>query len=112
MLLRSEPVLPGEGVVITHGSGSRQFPVPSADVWNERLRSANGHLLQSWEWGDFKLKHGWSPARILVESGDGFAMAQVLYRYRFGLSVGYIPRGPVFDGDPHRLWPLLRDEID
>lgn len=39
-------------------------------------------------------------------------MAQVLYRFKFGVSVGYVPRGPAFEGNPRRLWPLLRDEID
>lgn len=38
-------------------------------------------------------------------------MAQVLYRSRFGVSVGYIPRGPVFSGDRDVLWPLLLEEL-
>jgi lipid II:glycine glycyltransferase (peptidoglycan interpeptide bridge formation enzyme) len=80
--------------------------------WNERLAALHGHLLQSWEWGDFKQRHGWTPHRILVEVDHGVAMAQVLYRSRAPVSVGYIPRGPAFEGDPARLWPLLRHEID
>jgi lipid II:glycine glycyltransferase (peptidoglycan interpeptide bridge formation enzyme) len=80
--------------------------------WNDRLAALDGHLLQSWAWGDFKQRHGWTPQRILVESEHGIAMAQVLYRTRGPVSVGYIPRGPVFDGEPTHLWPLLRREID
>ncbi len=69
-------------------------------------------MLQSWEWGEFKQKHGWSPDRIRVEGPDGIGMAQVLYRTKGPVSIGYIPRGPVFSGDVRAVWPLLRAEID
>ncbi|HYI25910.1 MAG TPA: peptidoglycan bridge formation glycyltransferase FemA/FemB family protein [Thermomicrobiales bacterium] len=81
-------------------------------AWNDRLAALDGHHLQSWEWGDFKRSHGWTPERILVEAPAGAAMAQVLYRHQAGLSLGYVPRGPVFEGDPNALWPMLRSEID
>jgi lipid II:glycine glycyltransferase (peptidoglycan interpeptide bridge formation enzyme) len=68
-------------------------------------------LLQSWRWGDFKLQHGWTPHRIRIDDPAGTAMAQVLYRSRMGASVGYIPRGPVMDGDQNVLWKLLLEEL-
>lgn len=84
----------------------------AAVAWNERLAGLDGHLLQSWQWGDFKSQHGWSPERILIEDSAGTAMAQVLYRSQGGASVGYTPRGPVLNGNPEVLWNLLLDEID
>lgn len=26
-----------------------------------------GHILQSWEWGEFKALHGWRPMRVVLE---------------------------------------------
>lgn len=86
--------------------------LPAADLWDERLKSLNGHLLQSWRWGAFKERHGWQAERILIEDTAGTAMAQVLYRSRMGMSIGYIPRGPAMAGNPEVLWNLLIDHID
>jgi lipid II:glycine glycyltransferase (peptidoglycan interpeptide bridge formation enzyme) len=69
-------------------------------------------MLQSWRWGDFKHRHGWEPERVLVESEHGTAMAQVLFRAKGPVSLGYIPRGPVLAGDAEALWPELWRAID
>lgn len=84
----------------------------AAADWNARLATAGGHLLQSWQWGAFKLAHGWSPDRISVENEHGHAMAQILYRRRGPVTLGYVPRGPAISGDVEILWPLLRQRID
>lgn len=86
-------------------------PTP-AEAWDNRLRQEGGHLLQSWRWGEFKHQHGWTPHRILVETGEGSAYAQVLYRSRGPASIGYIPRGPLISGAAQPLWNALREEID
>lgn len=83
-----------------------------AETWDNQVRLAGGHLLQSWKWGVFKQRHGWYPERLLVESPAGSIMAQVLYRPRGPVSIGYVPRGPVIAGDPTQLWPELRSRID
>jgi lipid II:glycine glycyltransferase (peptidoglycan interpeptide bridge formation enzyme) len=88
-----------------------RHPISSGSGWNERLAKAGGHLLQSWEWGEFKQRHGWTPHRILVEGEHGTAMAQVLYRARGPVSMGYIPRGPVVQGEAQLLWPDLLAEL-
>jgi lipid II:glycine glycyltransferase (peptidoglycan interpeptide bridge formation enzyme) len=49
---------------------------------------------------------------VLVENADGTAMAQVLFRAKGPLSVGYIPRGPVLAGDTGALWRALWLAID
>ena len=59
-----------------------------------------GHLLQSWMWGELKGEFGWRPIRLAVVGASGaVAGAQVLVRRFAGLSVCYVPRGPMFSGD-------------
>ena len=38
---------------------------------------------------------GWEVERIAVACDGGFALAQVLFRKKAGMSIGYIPRGPL-----------------
>lgn len=83
-----------------------------AEAWNQRLREHGGHLLQSWTWGEFKQRHGWTPERILLDGPHGVAMAQVLFRHKGPLSLGYIPRGPVLSGNTSQLWTELWRLID
>lgn len=83
-----------------------------AAQWDGLLREHGGHLLQAWAWGDFKHRYGWLPERALVQNGDGVAMAQVLFRHRGPVSVGYVPRGPILAGNAEVLWPELMTAID
>jgi lipid II:glycine glycyltransferase (peptidoglycan interpeptide bridge formation enzyme) len=76
--------------------------------WDAAVRSCGGHLLQSWRWGAFKNRFGWDVERIAVPGKERAALAQVLFRTRAGMSIGYIPRGPVWpEEDPdvvRELW--------
>ncbi|HRV94832.1 MAG TPA: peptidoglycan bridge formation glycyltransferase FemA/FemB family protein [Anaerolineae bacterium] len=66
----------------------------TAPQWAAQLADRQGHLLQSWPWGEFKSHFGWTPYRIQV---DG-AAAQVLFRrLPLGFTVAYIPKGPLLD---------------
>lgn len=47
-----------------------------------------------------------------MQTPDGLAMAQVLFRQRGPLSIGYVPRGPLFAGNESALWPELRRQLD
>ena len=80
----------------------------AAVAWDAVISAGGGRLLQSWHWGAFKAQFGWDVERIAVASGNAAAAAQVLFRRRAGVCVGYIPRGPVVpEGDPElagRLW--------
>jgi peptidoglycan pentaglycine glycine transferase (the first glycine) len=67
--------------------------------WDEAVQSCGGHLLQSWRWGAFKSRFGWDVERIAVPRNGQTALAQVLFRTKAGVSVGYIPRGPVWPAD-------------
>lgn len=83
-------------------------------VWDEAVRSCGGHLLQSWRWGSFKQQFGWDVERIAVPGSGGAALAQVLFRTKGGMSIGYIPRGPVWSAEDieavGELWSRV-DEI-
>jgi len=64
--------------------------------WAETLTARQAHLLQSWAWGELKTRFGWRAWRIQIEE----AMAQVLFRrLPLGLSIAYIPKGPVVEWD-------------
>lgn len=80
------------------------------ESWNSHLERLDGHLLQSWQWGALKEMYGWSVERIAWPSeSEPRAMAQVLFRSRGPVSIGYIPRGPAFlEGDSEALIELLK----
>jgi lipid II:glycine glycyltransferase (peptidoglycan interpeptide bridge formation enzyme) len=70
-------------------------PVDDAGTWDAAVAAANGHLLQTWGWGELKGRFGWSPRRLAVEDGGCLiAGAQVLYRSLGPLQLAYVPRGP------------------
>jgi peptidoglycan pentaglycine glycine transferase (the first glycine) len=75
--------------------------VRSSAEWNAALASIpNAHVLQSWEWGELKVKVGWTPSRLLyVQDSKPVAAAQILRRplplTPFG--VIYVPKGPALD---------------
>ncbi|HEY8291481.1 MAG TPA: peptidoglycan bridge formation glycyltransferase FemA/FemB family protein [Thermomicrobiales bacterium] len=58
-----------------------------------RADAAWASVLQGWAWGAFKERHGWRVAR---EASSGFAV-QVLLKRKFGVTIGYVPRGPAVD---------------
>jgi peptidoglycan pentaglycine glycine transferase (the first glycine) len=67
----------------------------SESEWDAAVLAGNGHFLQSWRWGEFKSRFGWGIERVSVADNTGAALAQILFRSRGPISVGYIPRGPV-----------------
>jgi peptidoglycan pentaglycine glycine transferase (the first glycine) len=80
--------------------------------WNEAVAGLPcSHVLQSFEWGEFKAKYGWKPTRLLFEEGSQVrAVASVLCRQlpRFPLRVMYVPKGPLLDyGDSQLLGRVL-----
>jgi peptidoglycan pentaglycine glycine transferase (the first glycine) len=83
----------------------------NAAAWNEAILASDGHLLQSWRWGSLKSQFGWETERLAASSEGGLALAQVLFRRKAGVSIGYIPRGPALpSNDPGALtvlWPQI-----
>lgn len=80
------------------------MPEISLSDWNAFLSHfPDAHLLQTGEWGQLKSSFGWQ-AVYFVNDECG---AQVLFRrFLFGLTLAYIPKGPV--GSPHAgFWQEL-----
>jgi len=76
--------------------------VTSRDDWNSALAQLPlAHILQTWEWGQFKARHGWTPRYLQWngEAGRPRAMALVLRRGlgRLPWCILYAPKGPVLD---------------
>ena len=61
----------------------------------DKLIAPRGHVLQSWTWGELKIRFGWRAQRVAV----GPAHAQVLYRVLPGGlgTIAYVPKGPLLD---------------
>jgi peptidoglycan pentaglycine glycine transferase (the first glycine) len=64
-------------------------------AWNRHVAGLPcAHVLQSWQWGDFKSRYGWHAERRAWPR----AAAQVLARTALrGLRVLYVPKGPLLD---------------
>ncbi|MFW5713601.1 MAG: lipid II:glycine glycyltransferase FemX [Brevefilum sp.] len=75
------------------------------EEWNTFLDAhPNAHILQTSQWGKLKAHFGWTP-RFIQQNGLG---AMILFRQLpLGLSVAYIPRGPVGDGEWAAFWPAV-----
>ena len=77
----------------------------NAETWNALISSLPGvHLLQTWEWGQFKAINGWHPQPEVWRDAQGKVCAAALVLRRSipgGFSVLYVPRGPLLDwNDP------------
>lgn len=84
-------------------TGALALGEPDAATWNAFVDAhPQGSLLQQSAWGELKAVAGWRARRIAVLGADGapVAGALLLIRARYGLSMAYTPRGPLFSGDP------------
>lgn len=76
--------------------------ISTHDDWNALLRPLPAaHILQTWEWGEFKRQTtGWQPQRIAFrQDGALVALASVGVRSVGPFKVMYAPKGPVFASD-------------
>ncbi|MBI1880589.1 MAG: peptidoglycan bridge formation glycyltransferase FemA/FemB family protein [Chloroflexi bacterium] len=80
--------------------------IHSRDDWNRTLVSLPGsHVLQSWEWGEFKSRWGWEAQRLLWVNKTldttplPVAAAQILHRRipRTLWSFLYVSKGPLLN---------------
>lgn len=90
------------------------------DLWNTALlRLPCHHVLQSYEWGEFKARYGWRPRRLLFEEEgeEGSrvrAAASVLQRKfpHLPLSVMYVPKGPALDYTDGKLLDRVLETLE
>jgi peptidoglycan pentaglycine glycine transferase (the first glycine) len=75
--------------------------IHNRDEWDHSLGLLpNAHVLQTWDWGDFKSHWGWTTQRLLwVDRDKPVAAAQILRRPipRTPWSFLYVSKGPAFD---------------
>lgn len=73
--------------------------VTTRATWNNTLETLPyAHVLQSWEWGEFKRITGWQTQRLaFYRDGEVVALASVGVRRVGPLRVMYVPKGPVLD---------------
>ncbi len=78
-------------------------PLPSAadpTGWDAFVeRHPLGHVLQLSGWGTLKARFGWEVEHVALPGGDAepSAAALLLLQRRLGLTLGYVPRGPLVD---------------
>lgn len=78
--------------------------ITDREVWNTTAAQfPSAHILQSWEWGEFKhLTTGWTPMRLAFSrDGQTVAMASIGVRKAGPLKVMYAPKAPLIlnEGD-------------
>jgi lipid II:glycine glycyltransferase (peptidoglycan interpeptide bridge formation enzyme) len=91
------------------------MPVVSIPEWDDFLNEhPEAHILQTSAWGEIKAAFGWEPVRIIGGSPGLLVGAQILFRkLPFGLSLAYIPKGPVMNNLDNgwagweALWPTV-----
>jgi lipid II:glycine glycyltransferase (peptidoglycan interpeptide bridge formation enzyme) len=73
------------------------MPLITLPEWEAFLsRHPEAHLLQTATWGALKASFGWEVTWLVTAGADSELGAQVLFRrLPLGLSLGYIPKGPV-----------------
>ena len=84
--------------------------------WNTLLAAlATNHVLQTWEWGQFKSRWGWSPRYVLFEEGGRTRAAALALKRtlpRLGLGILYVPKGPALDYTDAPLVDAVLGELE
>ncbi|MFL7839758.1 MAG: lipid II:glycine glycyltransferase FemX [Candidatus Promineifilaceae bacterium] len=88
-------------------------------AWNQALvGQPYAHALQSWVWGDFKSRWGWTAQRLTLTIAEGswepLGAAQVLKRRlpRLPYSILYVPKGPALDYTDQGLRLKFLEELE
>ena len=90
------------------------YEIHQRDRWNDALRQLPyAHILQSWEWGEFKrVTGGWSIERLAFErDGAVVAIASLATRTMGPLKVMVVSKGPALDYSDIDLAREVFDEL-
>lgn len=109
-----------EGAATRRGSASVFREGRSPQEWDETLRGLPGaHALQSWAWGRFKSRWGWSMRPLLLQLNEtdpepAWAAALILKRQlpRLPFSILYVPKGPLLDYNDRRLRRVVLAQLE
>jgi hypothetical protein len=67
-----------------------------ADDWDRYVAALMGSFYQTYGWGEVRRLRGWQPLRLLAYRGKQIiAAASVMVKTKFGLSVCWVPGGPI-----------------
>jgi peptidoglycan pentaglycine glycine transferase (the first glycine) len=84
--------------------------------WNTALTALpDRHVLQSWEWGQFKSRWGWQPRYFAYEADHHITAAALVLRRSIArsLNILYVPKGPAMNySDAALVDRVLNDLID
>jgi peptidoglycan pentaglycine glycine transferase (the first glycine) len=89
-----------------------RHPINSKGDWNSLIKTfPTAHILQSWEWGEFKKRTtGWTPERLVYHDADAVAAVSLLTRKAGPFRVIYAPKGPLFaEHDSPHTEAVLKD---
>jgi len=94
-------------------SGYLVIQNPETKSWDDFIGAHDGHLLQTSVWGDLKSRFGWSAYRVAVQANGAMsAGAQILFRRLGpGMTLAYVPRGPVVAANDRDTLTQLYDAI-
>ena len=94
----------------------RVTEVTERDLWNEALlKLPYYHVLQSYEWGQFKARYGWATLRLLFEEKGAVRAAACILRRKFPylpVCIMYVPKGPALDYSDQQLLPLVLEALE
>ncbi len=88
--------------------------ITDREQWNNTLCGLpSAHVLQTWEWGEFKrATTGWQPTRLAFSHGDQVvALASVGIRRVGPLEVMYVTKGPALDYSDADLVAAVLDHL-
>ncbi len=89
----------------------REFGPTERQLYTDFVSSVpTGHVIQSWEWGEFKARTGVPVLRFGVFDEDTLLATAQLTLHRIpktSYHVGYMPKGPVVKADPLAVMPTL-----
>jgi lipid II:glycine glycyltransferase (peptidoglycan interpeptide bridge formation enzyme) len=78
--------------------------VTDPTCWNTALAALPyRHVLQSWEWGQFKSRWDWSPRYLINEESTAAALVLRRTFSPLKLNVLYVPKGPALDYSDGKL---------
>jgi peptidoglycan pentaglycine glycine transferase (the first glycine) len=90
--------------------------IDKRERWNEAVADLpHGHVLQSYEWGEFKSRRGWTPLRLLFTAGEevvGAASALLRRPSLVPWGVMYVPKGPTLDYDDQELLAIVLGRLE